>query len=105
MREKAEAYGEAVSGSLLKRGESSTAYTSYYMPSIAYGTPATTMSFKECDDLQKPFINAILPTMGITRKLPRAVVLGTARYGGIGFDHLVAVQIHGQLQYLLGHLR
>jgi hypothetical protein len=46
MREKAESYGEAISGSILKRGESSTACNSYYMPIIAYGTPATTLTFK-----------------------------------------------------------
>jgi hypothetical protein len=74
MREKAEAYGEAIRGCILKRGESSTAYNCYYMPSIAYGTPATTLAFTECDDLQKPIVNAILPKMGITSKAPRAVV-------------------------------
>jgi hypothetical protein len=105
MREKAEAYGEAIRGSLLQRGESSTAYNSYYMPDISYGTPTTTLSFKECDDLQKPVANAILPKMGITSKPPRAVVFGTARYGGIGLDHLTAVQSHRHLQYLVGHLR
>jgi hypothetical protein len=89
----------------LKRGESSTAYSCYYMPSIAYGTPATTLTFKECDDLQKTVANAILPKMGITSKAPRSVVFGTQRYGAIGLDHLAAVQSHGQLQYLLVHLR
>jgi hypothetical protein len=43
--------------------------------------------------------------MGITSKALRAVVFGTPRYGGIGIDHLAAVQSHGQLKYLLGHLR
>jgi hypothetical protein len=43
--------------------------------------------------------------MGITSKAPRAVVFGTARYGGIGLDHVAVVQSHGQIQYLLGHLR
>jgi hypothetical protein len=105
MREKAEAYGEVISGSLLQRGESSAVYNCYYMPSIGYGTPATTVSFKECDDLQKPIVNAILPKMGITSKAPRAVVFRTTRYGGIGLDYLAVVQSHGQLQYLLGHLR
>jgi hypothetical protein len=81
MREKAEAYGEAINGSLLQRGDSITAYNCYYMPSTAYVTPTTTLSFKECDDLQKPVVNAILPKMGITSKAPIAVVFGTARYG------------------------
>jgi hypothetical protein len=105
MQEKAEAYGEAISWSVLQRGESSTTYNSYYMPSIAYDTPATMLSFKECDDLQKPVINTILPKMGITSGAPRAVVFGTSRYGGIGLDHLAAVQSHRQPQYLVGHLQ
>jgi hypothetical protein len=63
MREKAESYDEAISMSILKRGESSTAYKCYYIPSIAYGNPTTTLTFKECDDLQKPIVNAILPKM------------------------------------------
>jgi hypothetical protein len=105
MREKSEAYGDAISGSLLQRGGSSTAYNIYFMPRIAYGMPVTKLSFKECDDLKKPLVNAILPKMGITSKAPRAVVFGTARYGGLGLDHLAAVQSHGQLQYILGHQR
>jgi hypothetical protein len=105
MREKSESFGEAIRGSIPKRGESSTVYNCYYMPSIAYSTPATTLSFKECDDLQKNVVNAILPKMGITSKAPRTVVFGTPRYGGIGLDHLAAVQSHGEHQYLLGHLR
>jgi hypothetical protein len=105
MRKKAEAYGEAIRGSILKRGENSTAYNCFYMPSIAYGTPVTTLTFKECDDLQKLVVNAILPKMGITSKSPIAVVFGTPGYGGIGRDHLAVVQSHGQLQYLPGHLR
>jgi hypothetical protein len=75
------------------------------MPIIAYNTPATTLSFKECDDLQKPVVNVILPKMGIISKAPRAVVFGMARYRGIGRGHLTVDKSHGQLKYLLGHLR
>jgi hypothetical protein len=95
MREEAEVYGEAIRGSLLQRGESSTVYKCYYIPSVAYDTSFTTLSFKECDDLQKPVVNAILPKVGITSKAPRAVVFRTERYGGIGLDNLAAVQSHG----------
>jgi hypothetical protein len=76
------------------------------MPSFAYGTPATTLPFNDSDDLQKPVVNGILPKKEITSKSPRAVVLRTARYGGIWIDHLTEEQrSHGQLQYLLGHLQ
>jgi hypothetical protein len=100
-----QAYGEAISRILLQHGESSTSYNCYYMPSIAYGTPTTTRSFRECDGLQKTVVNAILPKMGITSKAPRSVVFGMVWYGGIGLDHLAAAQSHMQLQYLIGHLR
>jgi hypothetical protein len=66
---------------------------------------ATTLSFQECEDIQRPVINTILPKMGINRKASRAVVFGTAQFGGIGLDHLATLQGHSRLQYLLGHLR
>jgi hypothetical protein len=72
---------------------------------VAPRSPTITISFKEYDYLETPVVHVILPKMGITRKAPREVVFGMARCGGIGLYHLVAVQSHDQLQYLLGHLR
>jgi hypothetical protein len=81
------------------------AYNSSYMPSLGYGTPATALSKEDCEEIQRPVVNAILPNMGIARTAPRAVVFGTAQYGGLGLTHLAALQRHTRLQYLLGHLR
>jgi hypothetical protein len=72
---------------------------------MGYGMCATTLSFQECEDIQRPVINAILPKMGINRKATRAVVFGTAQYGGLVMDHLATLQGHSRLQYLLGHIR
>jgi hypothetical protein len=77
------------------------AYNLFYMPSLAYGTPVTSISLAECTILQEPVVNAILPKMGINRKAPRAVVFGTSKYGGFKLDHLAAVQGFGWLQYLM----
>jgi hypothetical protein len=60
---------------------------------------------KDCEEIQTPVVNAILPKMGIARTAPRAVVFGTAQYGGLGATHLAALQGHTCLQHLLGHLR
>jgi hypothetical protein len=70
-------------------------YSSFLMFSLDYGTPATSLVFLECTNLQKPVVNAILPQMGINRKAPRAVVFGTSKYGGFELDHLAAVQGFG----------
>jgi hypothetical protein len=75
------------------------------MPSLGYGVPATTLTKEECEDIQRPAVNAILTKMGIARSAPRKVVFGTTQYGGLGMTHLSALQGNSRLQYLLGHLR
>jgi hypothetical protein len=105
MKEKAVLFGEAIMCSSLWRNESAVAYNSFYLPSLGYGMCTTTLSFQECEDIQRPVINAILPKMGINRKESRAVVFGTAQFGGLGLDHLSTLQGHSRLQYLLGHIQ
>jgi hypothetical protein len=67
--------------------------------------PATTLTKEECEDIQRPVVNAILPKMGIARSAPRKVVFGTKQYGGLGLTHLAVFQGNIRLQYLLGNLR
>jgi hypothetical protein len=105
MTEKASLYATAIQRSSVWKGESGLAYNSFYLPSIGYGTPATTLSQQECYDIQKPVVNAILPKMGISRKAHRSVVFGMAQLGGLGMEHLAAYQGHNRLQYLMVHLR
>jgi hypothetical protein len=105
MKEKASLYATVITRSSVWKGESGLAYNSFYLPSIGYGTPATTLSQQECYDIQKPVVNAILPKMGISRKTHRSVVFGTAHFGVLGLEHLSAYQGHNCLQYLMGHLR
>jgi hypothetical protein len=105
MKEKGLAYAMAIRNSSLQRGKSSTAYGAYYMPSLAYGTPATTLSYKECEDVQRAVVAAILPKMGIVRNAARKVVFGSAKYCGLMLDHLAITQNYSLLQNLIGHIR
>jgi hypothetical protein len=73
-------HSEAVDSSKLWNSEASLAYNAFYMKSIGYGTLATSLSYQECDNMQKPGINSILPKMGINRKAARAVVFGTSQH-------------------------
>jgi hypothetical protein len=45
-------FGEAIMGYSLWRSESAIAYSSFYLLSIGYGISATTLSLKECKDIQ-----------------------------------------------------
>jgi hypothetical protein len=67
MTEKAILFGEVIRNSTMWRGESDMAYNSLYMPSLGYETPFKTSTKKDCDEIQKPVVNAILPKMGIAR--------------------------------------
>jgi hypothetical protein len=64
-----------------------------------------TLTKQDCEEIQKPVVNAILPNMGIARSAPRAVFFGTSQFGGLGLTQIAAMQGHTRLQYLLGHLR
>jgi hypothetical protein len=105
MHEKGLAYAMAIRNSTLQRGECSMVYGAYYLPRLAYGTPATTLSYKECEDVQRAVIAEILPKMGIGRNAAQKVVFGTAKYGGLGIDHLATIQNYSRLPYLIGHIR
>jgi hypothetical protein len=91
MNEKGLAYAMAIINITLQRGECSMGYGAYYLPSLTYGTPATTLSYKDCEDVQREVIAAILPEMGIVRNAARKVVFGTAKYGGPGLNHLATI--------------
>jgi hypothetical protein len=75
------------------------------MPSLTYGTPATSLTCKECTDLQNPVVGAILPKMGINLYAPRAIVFTTSKYVGLELDHVAAVRGFGWMLYLMGRLR
>jgi hypothetical protein len=105
MKEKGLAYKMSIRNSTLQCGECSMAYGANYLPSLAYGTPATTLSYKECEDVQRAVVAAILPKIGIVRNAARKVLFGTAKYCGLGINHLATIQNYSRLQYLIGHIR
>jgi hypothetical protein len=105
MKTNTKGYSEAIISISLQRGESAMVYNSYYMASMSYGMAATSLTYKECEEIHRPVVNAILPKMGINRNTVRTVVFGTIKYGGLGLDHLSAVKGFAQLQYMIGSLR
>jgi hypothetical protein len=98
-------YATAIINSTLQRGECSMTYGAYYIPSLAYGTPETTLSYKECEDVQRVVVTTILPKMGIICNAARKIVFLSANYCGLGLDHLATVRNLSRLQYLISHIR
>jgi hypothetical protein len=62
-------------------------------------------SYKECEDIQREVVAAILPKTGIVRNAARKVVFGTEKYCDMGLDHLATTQNYLRLHYLIGNIR
>jgi hypothetical protein len=90
-----------IRGRKLTRAQKDNAITSSYMVSLGCGTAETSLSMEECEYIQKPPVNSILPKIGINRKTARYVVFGTMKYGGLCLAHLSTVQ--GLYAVFLGH--
>jgi hypothetical protein len=61
MKCKAKEQSEAIISSTLNRGEVLLESNSYYTASLSCGTAATSLDIKECEEIQRPVVNAILP--------------------------------------------
>ena len=88
MQTKSHSWLSAIQEANLTRQEAHAAYAMIWFPSLSYGLGTTNLSYNELNQLQKPIINYILPALGYNRHLPRAVVFGSYKYGGLNMKHL-----------------
>jgi hypothetical protein len=105
MTKKSVIYAEAIAQTNFWSEYIGMAYNSFYTTIFSYGAQEASIFYKECDELKKPVVNAILPKMGINRNTSRALTFATSNVGGLGLDNIEAVQVFGWMQYLMAHLR
>ena len=80
-------------------------YSFRYLPAITYCLPITNFSKKQCDDIQKPFINALLPKLRINRHMKRAIIWGPTKYGGLAIKDIYTEQLCSTLNKFISHIR
>ena len=98
-------FSEKVYNAPLTHRDAWIIYESRYRAIIRYPLPVSMFSRKQCDTIQKPFIHAILPKMGINRHTPRAVIYGPTSLGGLNLMDLRIEQVTIQWETTRGHLR
>jgi hypothetical protein len=89
----------------LNHWEAQLGLQSIIYPTMKYGLAATTIKFQDLANIQAPLINAILPTLGYNRHMPRALVYGPIAFGGMGIHHLGTEQGVAHVKHTLGSLR
>ena len=79
-------------------------YECRYRAMIRYPLAVTHFTPQQCDNIQKPVIDALLPKMGLNRKTPRVVVYGPMALGGLEVMDLRLEQIIHQWETTKGHM-
>jgi hypothetical protein len=105
LRASAQTYCDNLKTSMLSPPEVYLSYALYLRPKLSYPLPCTSLTPAQCQTIQEPALEALLPKLQLNRHSPRAVLFAGPRYGGISLPDLYDDQGMGQILLLLGHIK
>lgn len=103
--EQAKTFTRKLINAPLSHYDAHVVYESRYRPMVSYPLSVTTFSSKQCNEIQKPFVAALLPKIGLNRNMPRVVIYGPMELGGREIMDLRIEQQVQQWNITKGHLR
>jgi hypothetical protein len=89
----------------LSRQEAWMVYHTYYMPQVLYSIMPTNMTKAQCDAIQSPVLNTILPLLGFNRHTARDIIFGPTKYGGLGMFDLHTELYTRKIEQIVSHTR
>jgi hypothetical protein len=105
LAEKADHIAQRIRASQCRRDDARILEKCIYRPRMTYSLEVTTLTKDECQHIQTKAIQQILAASGFNRNLPRTVVFGPTRLGGLGFTHLYTEQGLMQIHSYIRHTR
>jgi len=100
-----ESYKEGLQSASLTSVEAYWSYMMFLRPKLTYPLPCCSLTQTQCRHIQAPALAALLPKLQLNRHTPRAVLFGSAKYGGLEIPELYTDQGFGQLKLLFGHVK
>jgi hypothetical protein len=97
--------GNRISRATLTHYQVYLAYNTVFLPSLKYGLPSTSLSFKQIEGIHRFAVNKFLSGMGYDRSTPRALVYRPVEFGGFGVRHLYTEILGMKLDSVVSHLR
>ena len=82
-----------------------TSVRAIYLPRMGYTLPICSFTRQELNKIQSAPVNAILQSLGYNCHMPRAVVYGPIRLGGISIPGLYVIQGMEQTIKIIQHVR
>eukprot|EP00957_Ditylum_brightwellii_P015772 1188289-Ditylum_brightwellii.AAC.2 len=98
-------FDKAIKSCYLPRAEVYIAYTTIYLPRLTYSLPTTTITLMECKNIQALLYLRLLARIGFHNSFPQAVALASTDLCGTGIQHIKALQIAMQINYIIKHIR
>jgi exonuclease III len=87
------------------RQEAWMIYHNYFLPQLLYSMQTTNLSKAQCETIQSPVVNAILPLLGFNRHTSRNIVFAPSHFGGIGLTDLYTEVYSNRLESIVTHTR
>jgi len=87
----------------LSQCEVKVIYWQFYIPTVTYPLPTTTIPTKKINKEQKQIMTAFLAKMGYPQTFLQAVAYAPKSHGGIGLCHLSAKQGTQKILQVLKH--
>ena len=90
--------------SALRASEAWLALTSRILPAITFTLALTTLTVKQYKRISVILEDAVLPQMGINRKMKKAVLYVPPELGGLGLPNICLIQDQKNIQHLVRQL-
>ena len=105
-KEQSEKMASQLSMSLATPVDAYILYIVRYCPAVSfYYIPISHFTTEQCNAIQSPFMNALLPKMFINRHVKRAVIWGPKKYRGLELAHMATEQMAKIIESVVGHVR
>ena len=105
LQQKGHQIAQLIATTSLTPQEAMIFYRSTYIPSMVYSALVGTINQKTAEKIQSAPTIATLWSLGYNAHMPRAVVFGPTKYGGIGLRHLFIEFGKIKVKTILQHLR
>ena len=104
-RQQARTLAQQLNNATISKETAAIAYRMVICPKLEYPLGITQFTQAQCDKITAPIISAVLASLGYNRNMPRTVVYGPNRLGGIGIHDMYIEQGIRQIMLLVGHVR
>ena len=103
LEKKIKIWASRISKGYLTRFAADVALRTTIFRTVEYPLAATTFSLKQCDQLLRPILKAVLPKLGIARTTGRKYLHGPLKYQGSNIPHIYTELGYARLNLLLQH--